>query len=126
MPKQVLTLEPGQRPRGMSQGTRAGDFLFISGQIGRDATGKTSPSFEVQARQVFKNMEAVLATAGAKLSDVTKITCFVTNFDNLPIYRKVREEVFPSDPPASSTVVVASLAGREYLIEVEAIAALKG
>lgn len=126
MPKQVINpnADPNRPPSGISQGTRTGNLLFIAGQIGRDGSGKVPPTFEGQVRQVFKNMESVVTAAGGRMSDVVKITCFVTDFDNLPIYRKVRLEVFPSEPPASTTVIVKSLAGKEYLIEVEAVAAL--
>ena len=124
MPKKVLGADPDRPPRGMSLGTQAGNMVFISGQVGRDAAGKVSPSFDAQARQAFKNMETVVRAAGGSMADVVKITCYVRRTEDLPAYRAVRVEVFPVDPPASSTVVVSGLGGPEYLVEIEAIAVL--
>ena len=60
------------------------------------------------------------------MADVVKITCFLTDVANYPAYSKVRSETFPSDPPASSTVVVAGLVRPELLVEVEAVVHLPG
>ncbi len=55
------------------------------------------------------------------MDNVVKITCFLTDVANYPAYGKVRAEVFPSNPPASSTVIVAGLVRPELLVEVEAV-----
>ena len=79
---------------------------------------------EAQTRQVMANIRDVVTSAGGKMEDVAKITCFLTAIANYPAYGKVRAEPWPKDPPASSTVVVAGLVRPELLVEVEAVAAL--
>lgn len=122
MPKQSLPV--GQPQAGMAQANKAGNMVFVSGQIATDAAGKAVGAGDAaaQVRQVFKNLEATLALGGAKLTDVVKITCFLTSPEAFPAYRAARLAAFPSNPPASSTVIVKALVSPEYLIEVEAIA----
>ena len=76
---------------------------------------------EAQTRQVMANIGDVVSAAGAKMEDVAKITCFITDIADYPAYSKVRSETWPKDPPASSTVVVAGLVRPEFMVEVEAI-----
>ena len=128
MPKQPIYPNPQVKPRGYSPGTRAGDLIFTSGQVSEDAAGKLVGAGDVgaQARQCFKNIEAVLAAAGAKMSDITKINCFLTRAQDVPAYAAVRADVFPTDAPASSTVIVTALVNPAYLVEIEAIASTEG
>ena len=79
---------------------------------------------EAQTRQVMANIRDVVSAAGAKMEDVAKITCFITDIAYYPAYSKVRAETWPKDPPASSTVVVAGLVRPEFMVEVEAIVRL--
>ena len=117
------------RPQGvapnpaLSPGIRAGDFLFISGNVASDSSGNLvgEGDCEAQTRQVMANIRAIATTAGATMQDVVKITCFLTDVSNYAAYGRVRSEIFPNDPPASSTVIVAGLVRPEYLVEVEAV-----
>ena len=79
---------------------------------------------EAQTRQVMANIRDVVSAAGAKMEDVAKITCFITDIAYYPAYSKVRAETWPKDPPASSTVVVTGLVRPEFVVEVEAIVRL--
>jgi len=103
-------------------------ILFISGQVGRDANGNIVEGIEAQTRQVLENLKAVCENAGGKFSDIVKRTIYLTNWDNYQKTRQVREEFFKKegvreqDFPASTLCVVKSLAKKEYLIEIEAIA----
>jgi reactive intermediate/imine deaminase len=101
-----------------------GRTLYVSGQVSLDAGGKVvgAGDVAVQARQVFENLKTALAAAGASLEDVVKITIFMTDLGGLQAFRKLRNEYFPKDPPASSLVQVAGLVLPELLIEIEAIA----
>ena len=67
------------------------------------------------------NIRKVVKAVGGSMDNVIKITCFLTDVDNYPAYSKVRTETFPSNPPASSTVIVAGLVRPELLVEVEAV-----
>jgi enamine deaminase RidA (YjgF/YER057c/UK114 family) len=81
--------------------------------------GKDDP--EAQARQVFKNINAVLESAGARMDHVVKITMIVKNAADFPKIGAVRREVFKEPYPASTTFV-AALLNPDWLVEVEAFA----
>jgi len=100
-------------------------LIHTSGQVAIDGEGRTPDGWEEQTRLVFRNLEAVLATAGATFADVIKLTWFVTGLDELPTVRRVRDEfVVVARPPASSLVQVAGLFRPDLLVEIEAIAAV--
>ena len=106
---------------------RAGDLLFVSGQVGVDPNTKTaSPYLELQTRQALQNLQAVLATAGAELSDVVKTTIYLVNMDDFQRVNVLYEQFFAAPRPARSTVGVSALprvAGNTRLLfEIEAVA----
>ena len=124
MPARTPINPPGISPNpALSPGMRVGDLLFVSGNVGVDGSGNLvgGSDCEAQSRQVMANIRAIVDAAGGKMEDVAKITCFITDIINYAAYAKVRAETWPSNPPASSTVVVAGLVRPEYLVEVEAI-----
>jgi 2-iminobutanoate/2-iminopropanoate deaminase len=125
MPSQHINPEALSRSRGYSQVVKVGNTVYIAGQIsaGPDGTvvGKGDP--ESQARQVWRNIEAAVKAAGGTLQNVVKTTTYVTNIQYATAVRKVREELFPSsNPPTSTLLVVAGLASPDYMVEIEAIA----
>jgi reactive intermediate/imine deaminase len=105
---------------------RAGEFLFVSGCVPVDSEGRLVGADDVvaQARQVFRNIEAVLAAAGATFADVVKVTVYLTNIDERPKINPVRQEFFGPVRPASTLVEVSRLAIPGAKIEVEAVALL--
>ena len=113
------------RSRGYSQVVKVGDTVYIAGQVsaGTDGNvvGKGDP--EAQVRQVWRNIETAVKAAGGTLQQVVKTTTYVTNIQYAAAVRKVREEVFQSSsPPTSTLLVVAGLASPDYMVEIEAIA----
>jgi len=125
MPSQHINPEALSRSRGYSQVVKFGNTVYIAGQIsaGPDGTvvGKGDP--ESQARQVWRNIEAAVKAAGGTLQNVVKTTTYVTNIQYAAAVRKVREELFQSsNPPTSTLLVVAGLASPDYMVEIEAIA----
>lgn len=107
-----------------SQGIAAsGTAVFVSGQIPiNPATGTIAGAeIEVQARQSLKNVEAVLAAAGAKLSNVVKTTVFLTDMNDFAAMNSVYTEFFTENCPARSAVQVARLP-KDVKVEIEAIA----
>jgi 2-iminobutanoate/2-iminopropanoate deaminase len=125
MPSQHINPEALSRSRGYSQVVKVGNTVYIAGQIsaGPDGTvvGKGDP--ESQARQVWRNIEAAVKAAGGTLQNVVKTTTYVTNIQYATAVRKVREELFQSsNPPTSTLLVVAGLASPDYMVEIEAIA----
>jgi len=117
-------IPPGASPNpALSPGIQVGDTLYVSGHVAVDASGKVvgEGDCEAQTRQVFANIQAVVKAVGGSMDNVVKITCFLTDVADYPAYGKVRAETFPSNPPASSTVIVAGLVRPELLVEVEAV-----
>jgi 2-iminobutanoate/2-iminopropanoate deaminase len=106
---------------------RAGDFLFISGQVARPLEGgKTlvgSNEYE-QAKQIFTRIKSICEGADGTLDDIVKMTIFMVNIKNNTEVWRARREFFSGDFPASTLVEVRSLAGPETLVEIETVAYL--
>ena len=106
---------------------RAGDLLFVSGCIAVDGDGRLVDGDVVaQTRQVFANLGAVLDAAGAGFGDVVKVTVFLTDVDDRGAVNTVRQEVFGDARPASTLVEVSRLAIPGALVEIEAVALVRG
>ena len=102
-----------------TQGIVAPPIIVTAGQVGRDpTTGELGDTLEAQVRVAIDNLEAVLHAAGARLTDVIKTTCYLTNIDDFDRFDAVYRERFAEPFPARSTVGVA-LAG-DLLFEIEA------
>jgi 2-iminobutanoate/2-iminopropanoate deaminase len=98
-------------------------WLHVAGQIGVRPDGSVPATIEEQTAVVWQNILAVLADAGMGIGDVVKITSFLTRFENFPKFAQVRAKYLGSHRPASTLLVISSLARPEFLVEVEAIAA---
>jgi 2-iminobutanoate/2-iminopropanoate deaminase len=125
MPKTPIRTENAPLPVGpYSQAIRAGNLLFLAGQIPVDpATGAMPDGIAEQTRLVLRNLQAVVEAAGGSLRDVVKTTVFLTDLADFPAMNDVYATFFPTDPPARSTVGVARLP-KGARIEIEAIAVL--
>ncbi len=102
-------------------------FVFCAGQVAADKDGNIvgEGDFEVQAEQVVANLKAVLAEAGATISDVVKATTFIVGREHAGAARELIRRTFDeANPPASTLCVLAGLADPRMLVEIEAIAAL--
>jgi len=102
---------------------RAGDFVFISGQIAIDPeTGKlTGKNAAAQAEQVLKNIRAILTAAGLTPELVVKTTIYLANIDDFAAVNEVYGDFFHDDPPARSTLQAARLP-MDALVEIDVIA----
>jgi enamine deaminase RidA (YjgF/YER057c/UK114 family) len=103
-----------------------GRTIYVSGQIALDRSGEIvgEGDLEAQNRQVFKNLKAALAAAGADFGDVVKLGYYLTDISQIGTVRRVRDEhVDTHNPPASTAAEVRRLFREELLIEVEAVAA---
>lgn len=109
-----------------SQAVRAGDFLFLSGQIALDPkSGSIVPGgIEAETSQVLANLSAVLAAGGASWADVVKTTIYLTNFADFAIVNRLYGEVAGAVPPARATVQAAALP-RGAVVEIDAVAFLR-
>ena len=107
-----------------SQAIRAGDTVYLSGQIPLDpATMQIVEGFENQVRRVLANLEAVCREAGAGLDDVVRVTVYLTDLANFPVVNEIMAAHFREPYPARVTVGVASLP-RGAAVEIDAIAHL--
>jgi 2-iminobutanoate/2-iminopropanoate deaminase len=126
MPKQQITTTTGAPPAGAySQGLRAGDFIFVSGQGPLDpATGKVvGETIEEQTARTIENIQAILAAGGASLADVVKVSAHLTDLAHFDAYNRVYASYFP-DPKPARTTVGSQLMG--ILVEIDAIAYVGG
>jgi len=121
--KQVIgeALVIGGRRLSLSRAIRAGDFVFLTGQIPfRDGVPMTSGSIEEQTRAVLDEIRETLAAADCALSDVVKSMVWLTDRADFPGFNTVYAEYFPDDPPARSAVVNDLLV--DVRVEVEVVA----
>ncbi|WP_219834708.1 RidA family protein [Paenibacillus sp. R14(2021)] len=108
-----------------SQAVKLGNLLFTSGQIPLNADGVLiEGGIEEQTHQVFQNLKAVLAEAGATLSDVVKATVFIKDMNQFAALNSIYASYFGDHKPARSTVEVARLP-KDVLVEIELIVAIK-
>ena len=118
-------------PPGYSQVVEisAGRIIFISGQTALDRDGNLvgKNDFAAQAEQVFGNLAVALQARGCTAANLVKLTVFLTDMDNLGLYREERNRFFatvtPPAAPAVTLVEVSKLFGADFMIEIEAIAA---
>lgn len=102
---------------------RAGDFVYLSGQGGLVDGVKVDGGVGPETEQTMKNIEALLASVGASMSDVVKTTCFLTDMENYAKFNAIYSAAFGDHRPARSCVAVHQLPA-EFLVEVEVIAYL--
>ena len=126
MSKNIFNPPNMMKPAGYSHVAKvtSGALVYIAGQVSADASGNLvgEGNLEAQAEQVFKNLEAALAAAGAKFSDVVKMNSYITDMSKIQAVRDVRALYFKDVSPASTFVQVAGLVRPELLLEVEVIA----
>lgn len=108
-----------------SQAVKAGNLLFISGQVPLDpATGEVvEGDITVQTRRVLDNVKAILAEAGADFSNVVKTTVFLKDMNDFVPMNRVYAQYYPENCPARSAVQVGRLP-KDVSVEIETIAVL--
>lgn len=127
MPRQPISSNAAPAAIGpYSQAVRAGDTVYLSGQIALDpATGLiVEGDVEAQARRAFENLKAVCAAAGGSLDDVVRVGLFLVDMDHFAPVNAVMGEYFDAPYPARSTVQVSALP-RGGLFEVDAVMVLR-
>jgi reactive intermediate/imine deaminase len=125
MPKQVIQTESAPAAIGpYSQAVRVGDTLYMSGQIPLDAKTMqiVDGGIEAQAQQVFANLRAVAAAAGATLNDIVKLTILMTDLSEFAKVNEIMAAHFDAPYPARATYQVAALP-RGARIVIEAVLA---
>jgi enamine deaminase RidA (YjgF/YER057c/UK114 family) len=124
---------PGlSKPMGYTQVVVAqtGKLVYVSGQVPLNASGEVVGKGDLRAQvtQVMENLKTALAAAGATMKDVVKANYYVVNLkpEQVPVIREVRNKYFSAEhPPAGTLVGVTALVQEGYMIEIEAVAAVK-
>jgi len=123
MAKQVIgdPLEINGRRLSLSRAIRAGDFVFLTGQIPmQDGAVMTEGNIDAQTRFVLDEIKATLAMAECDLSDVVKAMVWLRDRADFPGFNAVYAEYFPVDPPARSAVISELLV--DVRVEIEVVA----
>jgi reactive intermediate/imine deaminase len=116
---QKIAFGPGNRP--LSHAVRAGDFVYVSGQVPTDASGAiVAGGIEAQVRQVFENIKAALALAGGSLDQIVKTTCVLQDARDFEAFNRAYSAFFPKDPPARTTIEARLMI--DIRVEIDAIA----
>ncbi|SOY69471.1 Enamine/imine deaminase [Cupriavidus taiwanensis] len=112
---------PGTSGLPRSLATKAGGFVFVSGQVARDGEGHIiAGGIEAHARQTLKNVEHVLALAGCTLDDVVKVNAWLADASDFAEFNRVYREFFRDRKPSRSTLQAENMVGSK--VEIEAIA----
>jgi reactive intermediate/imine deaminase len=109
-------------PAPISQAVRAGEFLFVAGQLGVDENFTViGDDIESQTRQTLKNLKQRLLDGGSTVANVVKVNAFLSHAEDFATFNNVYRESFPDAPPARTTVVSALLVPGAR-VEIECIA----
>ena len=124
MPLEYLGNPPlasDRQVRPFSPAVRAGDFVYVSGQVPAGADGEiVAGGIEAQTRQVMENLKAVLALAGATFDDVCKSTCWLQDARDFGAFNKIYTGYFGAHPPARACVQAAMMV--DCKIEIDCVA----
>ena len=128
MTKEIISTKNAPQAIGpYSQAVKAGNLMFISGQIPLDPkTGDlVSQSIEDQAKQVLENVKSICEAAGCSIDDIVKISIFLTDLSNFAVVNDMMKEYFSEPYPARATVEVSGLP-LGVNVEIEAIILING
>ncbi len=122
MPQAISTLSAPAAIGPYSQALRAGDFLFVSGQIPLDpATGAVvDGDIRAQARRVLENLRAIVTAAGGSLALVVKTTVYLADMNDFPALNEEYGKFFVAPAPARVTVQVSRLP-KDVRVEIDAV-----
>ena len=124
MPLEYLGVSPNasdRQVRPLSPAVRAGDFVYVSGQVPADAKGEiVAGGIEVQTRQVMENLKKVLALAGATLNDVCKSTVWLQDARDFGAFNRIYMSYFGENKPARSTTEARLMVDAKVEIDVVA------
>ena len=119
-----LLVESKDAPKAIgaySQAVRAGNTVYLSGQIGLDPeTMQMAEGIDAQIRRVFLNLQAVAAATSGGLDDIVKLTVYLTDLAHFPRVNEIMAGFFKQPYPARATIGVAALP-RNALVEIDAV-----
>jgi enamine deaminase RidA (YjgF/YER057c/UK114 family) len=98
-------------------------WLYVSGQVGTAPDGSVPAGLADQVTNCWRNILAILGDAGMAISDIVKVTVFLTRESDVAAYREARDRIIGDVRPASTLVVISRLVTPAFLVEIEAVAA---
>ncbi len=101
----------------------AARWLYVSGQVGVTPDGSFADGPEAQMETAWRNVLAILDSAGMGAGDLVKVTAYLTRAEDIGFYREVRDRMLGGAEPASTLLVISALAHPDWLVEIEAVAA---
>ena len=101
----------------------AARWLYVSGQVGVTPDGSFADGPEAQMEAAWRNVLAILDSAGMGAGDLVKVTAYLTRAEDIGFYREVRDRMLGGAEPASTLIVISALADPDWLVEIEAVAA---
>lgn len=119
---------PGStQPSSYTHLVRAGNMLFMSGQVANNEQGELvgKNDMRAQLKQVFENIKNLLASEGADFSNVVQVTIYTVSVDEFRKASDIREEYTGGSPPATTLVQIDRLASPDYLVELAVVAVLE-
>ncbi|WP_100497452.1 RidA family protein [Geodermatophilus chilensis] len=120
--RRLVTLDGAPPSAPYSPAVGFGDLVWTSGQLPIDADGGTPAEFADQVELAIDNLEAVLAASGASLATIIKVSAFVTDIGDLPVFNEVyRRRISTTGAPARTTVQIAAFRSASR-IEIDAVA----
>jgi enamine deaminase RidA (YjgF/YER057c/UK114 family) len=130
MAKQIVNPASMSTPTGYSYAVKkSGTPVFIAGQVALDGAGKVVGEGDAaaQAEQVYQNLKTVVEACGGTLADIVKLNVYTTDLSYRPAIAAARQKHFSDGQfPASTFVVISSLASPQFLVEIEAVAMIEG
>lgn len=122
MVKVIISTEKAPAAIGpYSQGIKAGNYIFTSGQLPLNQNGELVSDIEGATRQALDNIKTILESAGSSLDKVVKTVVFLRDMNDFAAMNAVYASFFPNNPPARSAVQAARLP-KDAILEIEAIA----
>jgi 2-iminobutanoate/2-iminopropanoate deaminase len=112
---QMKKIEPIQSaklavsPGPFSAGVKANGFLFISGQVGIDQSGKLADDFDLEVRQIFKNIDAVLSEQNLTFNDIVSVTIYLRDMQNFKRLNDIYKTYFNGYYPTRTCIAVLEL-----------------
>jgi enamine deaminase RidA (YjgF/YER057c/UK114 family) len=125
----IRTISTSDAPKPFSRYSQAVEvaagsrLVFVSGQVGARADGTLPESEEGEHEQAWANVLAILASEGLGTRDIVDVTAYVTGKAGVPIYRQVRDRMLEGAEPASTLLVISSLADPKWHVEIQVVAA---
>ena len=124
MPKQTINPSNMPKPKGFSHAVKVDNTIYLAGIVGVDENWKVVGDIAAQVDRAYENMRRVLEAAGARMTDVVKMTHYCRDIDELISASGVRPKYFGDYRPADTMVQVSRLAMPELRVEVEAVAVI--